>query len=215
MEAGRFISFEGGEGAGKSTQIARLAAFIEVAGLTVKRTREPGGAPGAEQIRALLVEGEIDRWDPLAETLLHMAARRNHLEAVILPALATGAWILCDRFADSTEAYQGYAQGVDLTLIRTLRQAVVGGSEPDLTIVLDIPVEVGLARANSRDSRAGRYERMDIALHRRVREAFREIALASPDRCVVIDATGLPDAIEAEIRHCVTSRFPLKPLHGR
>src|SRR5690349_6248781 len=140
----RFITFEGGEGGGKSTQLRLLAEALRQAGETVVTTREPGGAPGAEEIRKLLVEGEPGRWPAEAEALLHFAARAEHLAAVIRPALKKGQWVLCDRFADSTLAYQGYGQGLDLGWLQVLRTRVVGETEPGLTLVLDLPVEKGL-----------------------------------------------------------------------
>jgi len=150
MARGVFITFEGGEGAGKSTQIAHLGERLRAAGRDVVTTREPGGSPGAEAIRALLVTGAADRWSPVSETLLMYAARRDHIERVIAPALARGAVVLCDRFADSTRAYQGAAGGAPAELIAALEAAVLGEAQPDLTLVLDLPVEAGLARAAAR-----------------------------------------------------------------
>jgi dTMP kinase len=199
----RFITFEGGEGAGKSTQIKHLDEALRAAGHDVRLTREPGGAPGAEDIRRLLVEGEPGRWTPQTEALLHFAARADHLERVIRPALATGSWVLCDRFADSTIAYQGYGHGLDLTWLRQLRRQVVGVTEPRLTIILDLPVETGLARAAQRHgkdtSAEDRYERMDRGFHRRLRDGFLRIAHDEPERCRVIDA----DRPVSEITHDV------------
>src|SRR5260221_12862337 len=150
----RFITFEGGEGGGKTTQIRLLAEALQRIGQIVRLTREPGGAPGAEDIRRLLVEGDPRRWTPETEALLHFAARADHLDRVIRPALAASQWVLCDRFADSTIAYQGYGQGLDLAWLQALRQHVVGRTEPGLTIILDLPVEVGLARAPNRGQKA-------------------------------------------------------------
>ena len=146
-ERGRFITFEGGEGAGKSTQARRLAAALRARGLEVVETREPGGSPGAEEIRRLLTTGEAGRWSPMAETLLHNAARADHLRRTVRPALAAGSWVVSDRFADSTMAYQGYGQGLDRGFIAALSAAVVDGLEPALTLVFDLPVEQGLGRA--------------------------------------------------------------------
>ncbi len=199
----RFITFEGGEGVGKSTQIRLLAETLRAAGQIVELTREPGGTEGAEQIRKLLVEGGAGRWQAETEALLHFAARVEHLAHVIRPALAAGKWVLCDRFADSTLAYQGYGQGLDLDWLQALRQRVVGTTEPSLTIVMDLPVEKGLARAAAEQ----RYERMGIDFHRRLADGFRQIARANSDRCRVINAAGTCTAIAAEIAGLIRERF--------
>jgi dTMP kinase len=201
----RFITFEGGEGGGKSTQLRALAEVLRGAGQDVVTTREPGGAPGAEEIRRLLVEGEPGRWAPEAEALLHFAARAEHLEKVIRPALEAGKWVLCDRFADSTIAYQGYGQGVDRDWLVQLRHRVVGATEPGLTLVLDLPVETGLGRALAQQ----RYERMGSAFHARLRDGFRAIAREEPERCVVIDAARGIDAVAADVRAAVAKRYGL------
>jgi dTMP kinase len=201
----RFITFEGGEGGGKSTQLRALAETLRGAGQDVVTTREPGGAPGAEEIRRLLVEGEPGRWAPEAEALLHFAARAEHLEKVIRPALEAGKWVLCDRFADSTIAYQGYGQGVDRDWLVQLRHRVVGATEPGLTLVLDLPVETGLGRALAQQ----RYERMGSAFHARLRDGFRAIAREEPERCVVIDAARGIDDVAADVRAAVTKRYGL------
>jgi dTMP kinase len=190
---------EGGEGAGKSTQSRRLAQALAGAGLEVVATREPGGSPGAEAIRALLVNGAVDRWSAVTETLLMYAARRDHVERLIAPTLARGAWVLCDRFADSTRAYQGGAGGVERGLIAALEDEVLGDMRPDLTLILDLPVEVGLARARSRGGGEARFEAKGAAFHRRLRQAYLAIAEAEPRRCKVIDAQGEPDAVAARI----------------
>ncbi len=171
-------------------------------------TREPGGSENAEKIRQLLVEGDVERWDPIAETLLHMAARRAHLTGLVEPALREGRWILCDRFADSTEAYQGYGQGVDREFIAYLRARVVGDFEPDLTILLDIAVERGLRRALSRGG-AARYEQMDTSMHERIRAGFLEMARNQADRFVIVNADRPIEVIETEIRNCIDRRFGL------
>jgi dTMP kinase len=150
--AGRFITFEGGEGAGKSTHVRLLAEALRAAGLSVVETREPGGSPGAEEIRELLVHGAVARWDPMSEALLHFAARRDHVTRVIAPALAAGDWVLSDRFADSTMAYQGYGHRLGREVIEQLYALAVGDLAPELTVILDLPVEDGLARAGSRNS---------------------------------------------------------------
>jgi dTMP kinase len=199
----RFITFEGGEGAGKSTQLRLLGEALRQAGETIAVTREPGGTPGAEEIRAMLVEGGAGRWQPETEALLHFAARLEHLTSVIRPALAAGKWVLCDRFADSTLAYQGYGQGVDLDWLGHLRRHVVGETEPGLTIIFDLPVEQGLARAEI----SQRYERMGLEFHKRLRDGFRAIAAQDPARCRIVDAAGDKIAIAAEIRGLIRQRF--------
>lgn len=203
---GKFITLEGGEGAGKTTQRARLAAMLRAAGREVVETREPGGEAGAEAIRALLVSGEPGRWEPVAETLLHYAARAQHVARVIAPALARGAWVISDRFADSTAVYQGAGQGVEAGTIRAIDAASLGGFAPDLTLILDIPVAAGLARAAARAD-TNRYEQFDGAFHARIREGFLAIARAEPGRCAVIDATAPLDDVAAAIRDAVASRL--------
>ena len=187
---GIFISFEGGDGSGKSTQIRLLADRLKDAGRTVVVTREPGGSVGAEEIRKLLVEGDKDRWSPMTEALLMVAARRDHLETIILPALERGDVVITDRFADSTMAYQGIAGALGRAAAASLHSLAVGDNDPDLSIILDLPVEEGLARAGGRDGAETRFESKGRDFQQRVREAFLEIARDNPDRCVVIDATG-------------------------
>lgn len=206
--AGRFITLEGGEGAGKTTQRALLAAALRAAGLEAVETREPGGEAGAEAIRGLLVTGEPGRWEPMAETLLHYAARAQHVVRVIAPALARGAWVVSDRFADSTAVYQGAGQGVPAATIAAIDAAALGGFVPDLTLVLDLPVEQGLARAASR-AETNRYERFDSGFHRRIREGFLRIARENPGRCAVIDASLPADAVAGAIRREVGARLGL------
>ena len=188
MTVGCFITFEGGEGGGKSTQLARLCKVLHERGLDVVGTREPGGSPGAEAIRELLVTGEPGRWDALTETLLHFAARRDHYIRTVEPALARGAWVVCDRFADSTMAYQAYGLGVEQAFVTGLYERLLGGFAPDLTIILDVPVSLGLARAAARGG-VDRYERMNGEFHQRLRDGFLAIAQAEPERCAVIDAS--------------------------
>jgi dTMP kinase len=203
---GRLVTFEGGEGAGKSTQIERLAAALRAAGLDPLMTREPGGTPGAEQIRRLLVEGPPERWLPLSEALLLLAARYDHVVRRIAPALADGGWVLCDRFMDSTRVYQGVAGAVGEELIDRLHESVLGDLRPDLTVILDVPVAIGFGRRQG--ALAGqRYERMPAAFHERVREGFLALARAEPDRCVVLDATRPADAVAVDVRDLVASRF--------
>ena len=207
MTRGRFITFEGGEGAGKSTQVRRLAQRLAGAAPEVVLTREPGGSPGAEAIRHLLVTGDVDRWSACTETLLFYAARRDHIERMILPALDRGAWVVCDRFADSTRAYQDSAGGANPTLIEALETHVLEGLKPDLTLLLDLPVAVGLARAAARRQGETRFEDKGRAFHERLRAAFLHIASAEPGRCVVIDAAAPEDDVEAAVWAAVETRF--------
>ena len=211
MTGGRFITFEGGEGAGKSTQVQRLAARLRGGGREVVTTREPGGSPGAESIRDIVLRGAADRWSPTTETLLMYAARRDHIERVIRPALARGAWVICDRFADSTRAYQGAAGGVDPGFITALEIHVLEATRPHLTLVFDLPAEVGLARAHARAGAEMRFESKGMGFHERLREGFRAIAAAEPDRCAVIDAAASMDAVEAAVWETVQARLA---VHG-
>jgi dTMP kinase len=204
---GRFITLEGGEGAGKSTQIARLRTWLEGRGKTVVATREPGGSPGAEMIRKLLVEGPAERWDGITEALLHFAARRDHLRTTVWPALKRGAWVISDRFADSTRAYQGYGHGLDHAMLERLYDVAVGDFRPDLTLILDLPIDVGLARAAARRGAETRYENLPIEFHQRVKAGFLEIAKREPNRCVVIDAAQDIDTLAATIARTVSGRL--------
>lgn len=204
---GRFITFEGGEGGGKSTQARRLAAFLKAAGYETVLTREPGGSPGAEDIRSLLVDGDTHRWDALTEAMLHFAARRDHVTKVVEPGLDRGAWVVSDRFADSTLAYQGYGHGLVRNVIDQLYKLCIDGLKPDLTVILDLPVETGLARAAVRGAGGDRYERMDPAFHERLRNGFLEIARLEPGRCVVIDATGPEDKVHKMVLDAVGERL--------
>ncbi|MFC3078109.1 dTMP kinase [Phenylobacterium terrae] len=209
MARGRFITFEGGEGGGKSTQVRALVARLEEAGIDVVATREPGGSFGAESIRDLLVTGAADRWSPITETLLMYAARRDHIERVITPALARGAWVVCDRFADSTRAYQGAGGGTDPALIAALETHVLGDVRPDLTLILDLPVEEGLRRAHKRAGDETRFESKGAAFHEKLRQGFLAIARAEPGRCVVIDAAQPVDDVGEAIWGAVSARLPL------
>jgi dTMP kinase len=208
MTRGRLITFEGGEGAGKSTQIERLATALCAAGITVVVSREPGGTAGAEAIRDLLVNGPPERWLPLSETLLLLAARLDHVERKIRPALAAGQWVLCDRFVDSTRVYQGMAAAVGVELVNRLQTATIGDLAPDLTLILDVPVEVGLAR-RGRNASESRFEDKGVAFHRRVRDGFLQLAAEEPARCRVIDAAQGADAVAAALREAVAVRFGL------
>jgi len=210
---GKFITLEGGEGAGKTTQIKLLADALKGSGIDPVLTREPGGAPGAEVIRSLLVEGSVDRWQPMTEALLHFAARVEHVKETIQPALAAGRWVVSDRFSDSTVAYQGYGHDLGGEAIARLHTLVLGDFQPDLTLILDIPVEDGLARAGSREAadRAGedRYERMDAEFHQRLRDGFLDIARRYPERCAVIDATQDQHGVHQAIRDVLEKRLSL------
>ena len=204
---GRFITLEGGEGAGKSTQIARLQARLEARGRKVLPTREPGGSPGAEMIRKLLVEGPVERWDGVTEALLLFAARRDHLRSTVWPALEQGMWVISDRFADSTTAYQGYGHGMDRAMLERLYDLTVGQFRPDLTLILDLPVDTGLARAAARRGAEMRFESLGRDFHQRVRSGFLEIAKRDPDRCAVVDASGTVDEVAASISRVVDERL--------
>ncbi|HKS89957.1 MAG TPA: dTMP kinase, partial [Stellaceae bacterium] len=182
------ITVEGGEGAGKSTQTALLVAALQRAGIAAERTREPGGSPGAEDIRRLLLEGDAGRWDAQCEALLLNAARRDHVERMIRPALAAGTWVVADRFSDSTIAYQGHGRGLPLPELNALQRFTIGDFKPDLTLILDLPVAEGLARAGRRSTIADRFEQLARDFHQRLRDGFLEIARSDPGRCVVIDA---------------------------
>jgi dTMP kinase len=206
---GRFITLEGGEGTGKSTQIRRLAASLEQRGIKVLTTREPGGSPGAEQIRDLLVNGEPGRWDAITETLLAYAARADHVARTIGPALLDDQWVLSDRFNDSTFAYQGAGRGLARETIRRIDSAVLDDFKPDLTLILDLDVAVGLGRALARSGNETRFEKFGTDFHERLRQSFLEIAKRSPERCRVIDASGSEDEVAAAILSAVTKRFDL------
>ncbi|MEC9166330.1 MAG: dTMP kinase [Pseudomonadota bacterium] len=212
MAAGRFITLEGGEGAGKSTQVAALAEALRERGHEVVTTREPGGSDGAEEIRRLLVSGPTDRWDPLSEVLLLYAARRDHWQHLIAPALARGAWVISDRFADSTMAYQGYGLGLARESIRRIHRVTLEGVAPDLTLVLDLPVLTGIERSLRRlEQTAGiaedRYEQMDIDFHERMRAGFLEIAAGDLRRCQVIDANCASADVSGAILAAVDARL--------
>jgi dTMP kinase len=204
---GRFITFEGGEGSGKSTQAKRLADRLKLRGHEVILTREPGGSPGAEAIRHLLLNGIAKPLGPEAETFMFAAARDDHVATVIRPALDRGAWVVCDRFIDSTRVYQGSLGNVDQRLIRALERLVVGETMPDLTFVMDVPPEVGLARAHGRGQGADRFEAEHVEYHRLLREAYREIAENEPERCVLVDGSASADAIAVRLWMVVSERF--------
>lgn len=205
----QFITLEGGEGTGKSTQAKRLAMELEKREIKTVVTREPGGSPGAEQIRKLFVEGEPGRWDPLTETLLLFAARADHISRTIKPALSSGSWVVSDRFTDSTYAYQGVGRGMDRETIRRIETISVADFRPNLTLVLDLPVSVGLERANARQSSENRFEGFDTAFHEKLRQAFIDIARRNGDRCFLLDAGGSEDQVAELIWQTVAKRFSL------
>ena len=199
VEIGRFITFEGGEGSGKSTQAGILANRLARAGRPVFATREPGGTPVAEQIREVLLSGQVAEYGPLAEAVLFSVARADHVDNAIKDALQQGKWVVCDRFMDSTRAYQGVTAGVPRPLINALERLTVGALSPDITFILDIPAEEGLARARARgeDEDPDRFEGQELMLHERVRRAFLDIAEEEPGRCIIVDASQ-PEAMVAE-----------------
>jgi len=204
---GRFITFEGGEGAGKTTQARLLAERLRERGIDVVQTREPGGSPGAEEIRAIAVSGDAERWSARTETLLMYASRSDHLERKILPALEEGKWVVCDRFADSSRAYQGAGGGAPESLIEALDKHVVGDNQPNLTVVFDIPVEVGLERAFGRGLFETRFESKGLEFHQKLREGFLEVAVRHPERCVVLDATGEVEDVAERLWAVVEERL--------
>jgi dTMP kinase len=206
VSPGRFITLEGGEGAGKSTQARLLADALTKRGVSVLQSREPGGAPGAEVLRELLLGGSVE-WSAPAETLLHFAARAEHIETTIRPALASGTWVICDRFYDSTMAYQGYGQGADRDMIATLTRML--GVAPDVTLVLDVSDAVAVERQLKRGADADRYERLDALFHARVRQGFRDIAAAAPERCVLLPGDGSEADVHAAIMAALQARLSL------
>ncbi len=209
MTAGRFISIEGGEGAGKSTQIALLAAQLRAMGLTVDLTREPGGTDGAEAIRQLLLGGGDDRWGPAAEAMLFAAARSDHVEKRIKPAVAQGTWVISDRFLDSSRAYQGASLGLSDAVIMELHRIGSEGYLPDRTIVLDLPLEASRRRTQARDGdNPDRIGGRSDAFHQRVRDAFHQIAAQEPSRVRLVDASGTPDDVSRRILDAIADLLP-------
>ncbi|HRI77617.1 MAG TPA: dTMP kinase [Alphaproteobacteria bacterium] len=222
---GVFITLEGGDGTGKSTQIRLLAAALAAAGIDAVTTREPGGTPQAERIRNLLLQRDSGNFDPLTEAMLMFSARREHLVNKIWPSMEAGQWVISDRFADSTRAFQGYGMGLDAALIEKLYTLVAGDFQPDLTLIFDIEPEAGLARsmkhmsqtANVTESTEDRYERMGLAFHTRLREGFLSIAKQNPQRCVVVDAAADIQSVHRHVLDIVTRRFGLalqEAMHG-
>lgn len=207
MNKGLFITFEGGEGTGKSTQIRLAAEFIRNLGRDVVQTREPGGSPSAEEIRHLLVTGHSDRWSPLAETLLFYAARVEHWRQVIQPALQAGKVVLCDRFADSTMAYQVYAGGLPGQTLNAIHTASMNGIEPDLTIILDLAVTEGLKRAQARNDVENRFESKGPQFHENLRQGFLTIARQNPARCRVVDASQSVETVHKSVIGILQARL--------
>jgi len=206
---GRFITFEGGEGTGKSTHAARLAERLKQFGVGVHVTREPGGSPGAEIMRYVILSGVAKPFGAEAEAVLFAAARDDHLKAVIRPALERGVWVICDRFADSTRVYQGVAGDVDTRSIRALERIVVGDTKPDLTFILDVPATLGMQRAAKRRGvgNADRFEKEELAFHEKLRDGFLMLAASEPERCVLIDATASKDEVADQIWRIVVARL--------
>lgn len=211
MRKGRFITLEGGEGAGKSTQAKLLRDKLEKQGIRTLLTREPGGTPRAEAIRDILLSGKAKALGPMGEALLFYVARDSHLELSIRPALKRGAWVICDRFHDSTRAYQGAAGGVSISALDALERIVVGDTQPDLTLILDLPPEEGLKRAKARAETAGegvdRFEEMSLRFHNNLRQEFLDIAEAAPDRCVIINAQGSAEEVANKIWVAVVQKL--------
>lgn len=208
-ERGRFITLEGGEGVGKSTLAAELASRLSHSGIDVVRTREPGGTPGAEAIRGLILTppAEVAGWQPMVETLLFYAARRDHLDRLIRPALARGSWVICDRFSDSTRAYQAAAGGVASSDVEALDRICVGAAVPDLTLVLDLPIEVARQRLVARAGAADAIESRQVSYHEAVHRGFLEIARANPQRCVVLDASVESRALADAAMRAIETRL--------
>jgi len=221
IRRGVFITFEGGEGVGKSTQVRRLAARLATEGIVAIATREPGGTPSAELLRQVLLDQGTKRLGPMAEAILFSAARIDHIGNLIEPALKAGTWVVCDRFADSTRAYQGAAGGLDIRFLQSLEHVTLAGLAPDLTFILDLPVETGLARAARRrdpSAPADRFESETIGFHAALRQAFLAIAAAEPERCIVVDASAPEDVVTEvvwqAIGHRLIDRLPGKSSHG-
>lgn len=212
MARGMFITLEGGEGSGKSTQISLLADALRAMGRSVVTTREPGGTPEAEKIRDFLVKRDGGNWTPMAECMLLYAARQMHVENLIKPALSEGKIVVSDRFSDSTRAYQSFGHGLPLETIEQIDHLVLDGFRPDLTFILDLPVETGLARAGRRmdadQSQEDRFEKLGTSFHDRLRQGYLQIAQANPERCVVIDATRSIEKISADLAKHVQERLP-------
>lgn len=208
---GHFITFEGGDGTGKSTQVKLLAATLEAKKIATVVTREPGGSPGAEEIRALVLRGDPARWSPLTEALLFYAARADHTERLIKPTLDDGKWVISDRYSDSSYAFQGGGRGLARETVRRIEAIAIDDFKPELTLILDMPVEIGLKRSVARQgNEETRFEEMDLSVHERMRKTFLDIAKRNPNRCVVIDADREIDAVAEDVWKAVKKRFKVK-----
>jgi dTMP kinase len=210
---GKFITFEGGEGAGKSTQAKLLSEALEKAGVETLLTREPGGTFGAEAIRDLVLEGTSDRWSGMTELLLMYAARVDHVDKLIKPALARGVWVISDRFADSSLAYQGHARGLGAERVKSVHTAAMAGFEPDLTILFDMDPVLAQKRVETRGEEMSRFDSESLDFHKTLRQAFLDIAESSPERFVTIDADGSRANVQARIAFALTKAYP--ELAGR
>ena len=209
MTHGVFITLEGCEGSGKSTQIRKLVEGLRESDIDVVKTREPGGTPSAELIRQLVVSGDVDRWDAISELLMMCAARNEHVQQLIKPALQAGKWVVCDRFIDSTVAYQGYAGNVNLKVIEALNALVLHDLRPDVTFMLDLPPEEGLERTLRRSNAENRFESKGLEFHQKLYAGFKTIAEQESDRCVIIDATQSINAVQVAMRNVITERFDI------
>jgi dTMP kinase len=209
MTRGKFITLEGGEGAGKSTQAKLLSAFLRSKGIDVVQTREVGGSPSAEAIRELWLAQKDSYWDPLTELLLIMAARREHLVNTIFPALSRGAWVVCDRFADSTRAYQGIGLGLGLDVVEEIYRSIAPDFEPDLTLLLDLPVNLGLSRMTARGGQDDRYQQKNVHFHTKLRDAYLLLAKTYASRIRIIDASADQSRVAQSIEQTVEERFKL------
>ena len=208
MERGKFISFEGGEGAGKTTQAERIVEALGKAGIDAVLTREPGGTFGAEAIRDLVLAGTHDRWSGMTELLLMYAARLDHVEKLIKPSLERGVWVICDRFSDSSMAYQGHARGLGADRVAAVHEAVMDGFEPDLTILFDIDPILAQKRVQTRGEDLSRFDTEELDFHKKLRTAFQEIAESNEDRFHIVDAASSRDAITTQIQHAIMQKFP-------
>ena len=208
MERGKFITLEGGEGAGKSTQAKMLCEALESAGLETLLTREPGGTFGAESIRKLVLEGTQDRWSGMTELLLMYAARLDHVEKLIKPALERGVWVVSDRFSDSSLAYQGYARGLGPDQVRKVHDVVMDGFGPELTILFDMDPIMAMKRVETRGEEMSRFDAEDIEFHKTLRKAFLEIAESEPDRIFTLDADGTKDGVHTRVLYALTQKYP-------